>query len=110
MPQDSLLPLKKSPDPETVAPQSDTRAPPTRRSGTLKLFLTAPGEPVSPTPAPVPAYALFRLCRGFLDDLNRVLPIRMRIQLETEIAKGRDRGRIEGAGSGTGFRWEFTAG
>lgn len=79
-----------------------------RRSGTLTLFLIAPGDP--PDAPAAPAYARFRLCRGFLDDLNRDLPIRMRIQLETEIAKGRDRGRMESAGTGAGFRWEFAAG
>lgn len=81
----------------------------TRRSGTLKLYLTAPGDPAEGDPA-APPYARFRLTRGFLDDLARVLPIRMRIRLEREIANGRDRGRMEPAGSGTGFRWEFTAG
>ena len=84
---------------------------PARRSGTLKLFLAGPGAAESAGDAkvqPSPAYAHFRLCRGFLDDLNRMLPIRLRIQLETEIGKGRDRGRMEAAGPG--FRWEFTEG
>lgn len=110
MPLDSLLPLKKAPSPDAIAKPGGQGAAAMRRSGTLKLYLIAPGEPVSPPPAAGPAYARFRLCRGFLDDLNRILPIRMRIQLEAEIAKGRDRGRIEGAGAATGFRWEFTAG
>jgi hypothetical protein len=51
------------------------------------------------------AYARFRLCRGFIDDLNRILPIRLRIQLEGELAEGRTRGKVEGAS--LRFRWEF---
>ena len=50
-------------------------------------------------------YVRFRLCRGFIDDLNRVLPIRVRIQMEGEIVKGRRRGQVE-AGA-MRFRWEF---
>lgn len=110
MPSESLLPPKNRSSPDAVAKPGGQGAAAPRRSGTLKLYLTAPGEPVFPPPVAAPAYAHFRLCRGFLDDLNRILPIRMRIQLEAEIAKGRDRGRIEGAGAATGFRWEFTAG
>ena len=85
-----------------------------KRSGTLKLYLTAPGQPqdagtpADATSATAAPYARFRMCRGFLDDLNRMLPIRLRIQLETEIGKGHSRGRMEG--NGPGFRWEFTEG
>ncbi len=80
-----------------------------RRSGTLNLYLTEPGDPHSEgekTLTDTPPYARFRMTRGFLDDLNRMLPIRLRIQLETEINKGRNRGRIEG--KGPAFHWEFT--
>jgi hypothetical protein len=93
--------------------------PGTRRSGTLCLFLLeeqgTPEGPVSGAPAdaaapearsrPQPPYARFRLCRGFIDDLNRLLPIRLRIQLEGEISNGRQRGRVEGPS--LRFRWEF---
>jgi hypothetical protein len=61
---------------------------------------------VGPKPArPQPPYIRFRLCRGFIDDLNRVLPIRVRIQLEGELAKGRKRGTFEGPV--LRFRWDF---
>lgn len=78
-----------------------------RRSGTLKLHLVPADAPQSEAPTG-PPYARFRMTRGFLDDLNRILPIRMRIQLESEIAKGRDRGRMDVPG--TAFLWEFAEG
>jgi hypothetical protein len=62
--------------------------------------------PASPQFGPQAPYVRFRLCRGFIDDLNRVLPIRLRIQLEGEITKGRRRGQVEGGA--LRFRWEFT--
>ena len=78
-----------------------------RRSGTLKLYLV-PADALRTDSPSGPAYAHFRLTRGFLDDLNRMLPIRMRIQLESEISKGRDRGRMDAPG--TAFLWEFAEG
>ena len=94
-----------------------------RKSGTLNLFLMDdPGAslPAAPIPAMIdagpavpprsarqePPYARFRLCRGFIDDLNRILPIRLRIQLEGELAEGRARGQVDGPS--LRFRWEFT--
>jgi hypothetical protein len=74
----------------------------TRRTGSVSLFLieaAASGEGN--------LYARLRLCRGFLDDLNRILPIRMRIRIESEIAEGRTAGRMDSAGAGHAFRWEF---
>jgi hypothetical protein len=69
----------------------------------------APAAPVRPAPAaparPAPPYARFRFCRGFIDDLNRILPIRLRIRLEGEVSKGRTRGQVDGPG--LRFRWEF---
>jgi hypothetical protein len=97
-----------------------------RKSGTLSLFLPeeaalqdSRAEPAAVPPeadslagsaAPGPGrqvlpYARFRFCRGFIDDLNLILPIRVRIRLETEIAKGRIRGQVEGPA--LRFRWEF---
>jgi hypothetical protein len=75
-----------------------------RRTGTLSLFLVDPSGP----PDRREAYARLRLCRGFLDDLNRLLPIRMRIRIETEIAQGRTGGRMEAPGPGPAFAWEFS--
>ena len=91
-----------------------------RKSGALSLFL--PNEPdVEPVAEPGPAegaatvrrpplasnapYARFRMCRGFIDDLNHILPIRLRIQLEGEIANGRTGGQVKGPS--LRFRWEF---
>lgn len=71
-----------------------------RKTGILSLFFvpgtgTGSGEP----------YGRFRVTRGFIDDLNRVLPIRLRIQLEGDIAKG---GLTGGFQAGTvAYRWEF---
>ncbi|MDB5103225.1 MAG: hypothetical protein JWP91_914 [Fibrobacteres bacterium] len=85
-------------------PLSERPAPSQRKSGTLRLF--PPGEPVQEAlPADPAAYALFRMCRGFIDDLNRMLPIRTRIHLEGEIAHGRSQGKVDGPKAS--FRWEF---
>lgn len=72
-----------------------------RKSGTLNLFLLKDPEAVSEPP-----YARFRLCRGFIDDLNRILPIRLRIQLEGELAEGKSKGRMETPS--LRFHWEFS--
>ena len=79
----------------------------TRRSGSLTVYREDPPE----APAgPREPYARFRVCRGFLDDLNHILPIRMRIRIESEIAQGSAAGHAEGPGAGPGFRWEFVPG
>ena len=95
-----------------AAPSSENNAFPTseslpvkaqgrRFSGTLGLFRIED----APQARPQVPYIRFRLCRGFIDDLNRVLPIRVRIQLEGEIVKGGRRGQV--AGGTMRFRWEF---
>lgn len=71
-----------------------------RKSGNLSLFLA----PDAAGPAGE-AYGRFRVCRGFIDDLNRVLPIRLRIQLEGEISKGGLTGSFR-AGD-VRYQWEF---
>lgn len=82
-----------------------------RFTGTLSLFQMDHmdrGEEAGPSSLqarPQASYVRFRLCRGYIDDLNRVLPIRVRIQLEGEIGKGGRRGRVEGGAMR--FRWEF---
>lgn len=78
------------------------KSPGRRSSGTLGLFHIED----APQARPQVPYIRFRLCRGFIDDLNRVLPIRVRIQLEGEIVKGGRRGQVEGGAMR--FRWEFT--
>ncbi|MDB5047607.1 MAG: hypothetical protein JWO30_678 [Fibrobacteres bacterium] len=87
-------------------PASFPKTESTRKSGILSLFLLeepipVQGEPVSMTPA----YARFRLCRGFIDDLTRILPIRLRIQLEGDLANGATSGQVDGPPMR--FRWEF---
>lgn len=72
-----------------------------RKSGILSLFLAAT------TSGPADPYGRFRVTRGFIDDLNRVLPIRLRIQLEGEIARGGLTGVFQ-AGQ-VKYRWEFQA-
>ncbi len=67
---------------------------------------TEEGTEQAVNPRPLAPYVRFRLCRGFIDDLNRVLPIRVRIQLEGELAKGSTRGQVEGGS--LRFQWEFT--
>lgn len=74
----------------------------TRKTGSLSLFLIDASSPDANS-----LYARLRLCRGFLDDLNRILPIRMRIRIEAEIAEGRTTGRLEAIRAGHAFRWEF---
>ena len=72
-----------------------------KQSGTLSLFSRASdgGEELN--------FARFGVCRGFVDDLNHLISIRLRIDLETEIANGRRQGDIR---SGQLlFRWEFQA-
>jgi hypothetical protein len=78
------------------------RKPVSRQTGTLSLF----HAPESQTTAADP-YGRFRVCRGFIDDLNRVLPIRLRIQLEGDISKGALTGGFQ-AGT-VRYRWEFQA-
>jgi hypothetical protein len=73
-----------------------------RKSGILNLFLAPEGTGQAGDP-----YGRFRVCRGFIDDLNRVLPIRLRIQLEGDISKGGLTGSFR-AGE-IGYRWEFQA-
>jgi hypothetical protein len=51
------------------------------------------------------AYARFKVCRGYIDDLNRILSIRLRIQLETEIGAGKLTGEADGPRMR--FSWEF---
>lgn len=117
MPQKSVSAVKTVPD---------GKATEGRKTGTLCLFLTRDdsnpgsqagppadlpvagsmeGNPVARPVRPVPPYARFRFCRGFIDDLNRILPIRIRIRLEAEVFKGRTRGQVEGPA--LRFRWEF---
>lgn len=74
-----------------------------RKTGNLTLFLAA--ESMAATGDP---YGRFRVCRGFIDDLNRVLPIRLRIQLEGDISKGGLTGGFQ-AGQ-VRYRWEFRPG
>ena len=74
-----------------------------RKSGTLSLFSLE-----SQPDAPPSTYARFRVCRGFIDDLNRILPIRLRIQLEAEVEKGHAAGQV--GGSTLRFRWEYLEG
>ena len=78
------------------------RNPALRKSGTLSLFLApeAAGHAGD-------SYGRFRVCRGFIDDLNRVLPIRLRIQREGDISKGGLTGSFR-AGE-VRYRWEFQA-
>lgn len=71
-----------------------------RKSGTLDLYLAPESGP-----EPSDSYNRFKVCRGFIDDLNRVLPIRLRIQLEGEISRGALTGRFQ-AGQ-VRYRWEF---
>ena len=72
-----------------------------RKSGNLSLFLaTAVSQSAPPEP-----HSRFRVCRGFIDDLNRVLPIRLRIQLEGEITRGALTGAFQ-AGQARS-RWDF---
>lgn len=74
-----------------------------RKSGSLNLFVPS----LDGTPAQQP-YARFKVCRGFIDDLNRLLPIRVRIELEGRIASGSEAGEIH---SPQGlYRWEFQPG
>ena len=75
-----------------------------RKSGTLNLFLA---PEVAASAASGESYGRFRVCRGFIDDLNRVLPIRLRIQLEGDISKGGLTGSFR-AGE-VRYRWEFQA-
>ncbi len=72
----------------------------TRKTGTLSLFLAPDNNSVVSNP-----YNRFKVCRGFIDDLNRVLPIRLRIQLEGEISRGGLTGSFK-AGQ-VHYRWEF---
>ena len=81
-----------------------------RKSGTLSLFLLEDElHTVSDAQVPAavvgPLFARFRLSRGFLDDENHILPIRLRIQLEGELAHGRKHGQVEGPL--LRFHWEF---
>ncbi len=87
------------------ARETVTQAISTRKSGPLSLFLLDAAAPDGGG-----LYARLHLRRGFLDDLNRILLIRIRIRIETEIAQGSISGRIEAAGAGPAFRWEFCAG
>jgi hypothetical protein len=72
-----------------------------RKSGSVSLFISD-GSPQGFAAQP---YSRFRICRGFIDDLNRLLPIRMRIHLEVEIGRGRSDGLVESPQ--LRFRWEF---
>lgn len=74
-----------------------------RKSGTLTLYVLA----ADPAAGPSEPYGRFRVTRGFIDDLNRVLPIRLRIQLEGDIARGGLTGSFQ-AGT-VRYRWEFQA-
>jgi hypothetical protein len=82
------------------------KAPGRRSSGTLGLYRIEDRIEEAPQARPQVPYIRFRLCRGFIDDLNHVLPIRVRIQLESEIVKGGRFGQVEGGQMR--FRWEFT--
>lgn len=68
-----------------------------RKTGNLTLF--------GPSSDPSQPHGRFKVTRGFIDDLNRVLPIRLRIQLEGEIGKGGLTGRFQ-TGQ-VGYSWEF---
>jgi hypothetical protein len=87
---------------ESYPSKTVPQAIPARKTGSLSLFLldTEASEEGN-------LYARLRLCRGFLDDLNRILPIRMRIRIESDIADGRSAGRMDAAGDGRALRWEF---
>lgn len=94
------------PGADPAFPLPPSRGPAGRRTGTLSLFqakATADGVNAQAEPTGAP-YARLRLCRGFLDDLNRILPIRARIRLEGELAQGLVRGEMEAP---IRFRWEF---
>lgn len=71
-----------------------------RKTGTLSLLV-----PPTHSTGPAQPYGRFKVTRGFIDDLNRVLPIRLRIQLEGEI----DRGGLTGSfqAGAVKYRWEF---
>jgi hypothetical protein len=71
-----------------------------RNSGILSLSI----PPKTPS-GPSQPYGRFKVTRGFIDDLNRVLPIRLRIQLEGEIARGGLTGGFQ-AGQ-VRYGWEF---
>lgn len=71
-----------------------------KQTGTLSLFHAPEVQGAAGDP-----YGRFRVCRGFIDDLNRVLPIRLRIQLEGDISKGALTGGFQ-AGT-VRYRWEF---
>ncbi len=95
-------------DGQRAAPSPAAHSPGRRFSGTLSLYHMDRMEeagPSSPQARPQAPYVRFRLCRGYIDDLNRVLSIRVRIQLEGEIGKGGRRGQVEGGAMR--FRWEF---
>lgn len=82
---------------------------PTKRSGMLALLLP-PDDSSTPlgignSPAPVQVYAHFKVSRGYIDDLNRILPIRQRINLEAEISRGTLTGPMQLRGSQ--FHWAF---
>ena len=69
-----------------------------KKSGSINLF--SPGQ--NPHGGP---YAYFKVCRGYIDDINGFLSIRLRIRLETQIAEGVERGELEVANAP--FHWEF---
>jgi hypothetical protein len=60
-----------------------------KKNGVLGLFVPAAGGQ-----APQP-YSMFRVCRGFIDDLNHLLPIRARITIEGRIAAGETSGEVQ---------------
>jgi hypothetical protein len=74
-----------------------------RKSGSVSLFVSDGPDGFLNQP-----YTRFKICRGFIDDLNRLLPIRVRILLEIEIGRGRTGGEVDG--TQLRFRWEFQEG
>ena len=102
------MPNPSQPVPDPALPLPPSRGPAERRSGTLHLFqsdVATEAEGTAPSGLHGAPFARLRLCRGFLDDLNRILPIRARIRLEGELAQGLVRGEMDAP---IRFRWEFT--
>ncbi len=72
-----------------------------RKTGSVNIFISnGPAEDISTNP-----FTRFKVTRGFIDDLNRLLPLRMRIHIEVEIGRGKQSGEAEN--SQTHIRWEF---
>ncbi|GEM_PF-6151626 len=85
---------------EIQSPPKKTKTALFRKTGTVSLYIS--GGPDGSLNLP---YTRFKICRGFIDDLNRLLPIRLRIHLEIAIGRGKIGGEAESPQQT--FRWEF---